>query len=422
MTSLSLYRILTFLATPFIYVWLYIRLLRGKEDSKRIYERFGFQMHARPTGKLIWLHGASVGECLSMMPLINRLLEQNKNLKIMVTSGTVSSAKLMEKRLPKRAFHEYIPVDIQGACRRMVRHFKPDAVLWFESEFWPNILGEIRKADIPLILLNGRISDRSFQRWQKALWIIKPLLSLFTLTFGQTEEDARRLRVLGARETICVGNLKYAAPPAPFDAVELRRLLRQIGKRPVWVGGSTHPGEEEMMADIHVQVAKAFPGLLTVSAPRHPERGNEVRRIFEKRGLKVAQRTKEEAITPDTDVYFADTLGEMGLIYRLSPIVFVGGSLVPFGGQNMLEPMRLGRLVMIGPNAFNFREIVSFSKERGALVEVADATSMLGNLVFYLKNKDERRAVGRRAQTFAVSAMAVLDRVYDVLKERLDLK
>lgn len=422
MTPLILYRIFIFLATPFIYVWLKIRQMRGKEDGQRIHERFGRRLRRRPAGTLIWMHGASVGECLSMLPLINRILKENPSAWVMVTSGTVTSASLMARRLPERAFHEYISVDMRGACRRVVRHFKPDAVLWFESEFWPNILSEIRAAQIPLVLLNGRISDRSFRRWRRMLCLIRPLLELFTFTFGQTEEDARRLRVLGARDAVCVGNLKYAAPPAPVDKDELQRLLKQIGQRPAWVGGSTHPGEEEMMADIHVQAAKALPGLLTISAPRHPERGDEVRRAFEKRGLKVAQRSKGEAITADTDVYFADTLGEMGLIYRMAPVVFVGGSLVPFGGQNMLEPMRLGRVVIIGPHAFNFREIVASGKERGALIEVKDVAGLLGNLVFYLKNPDECADVGERAEALAASEMAVLDRVYDVLKKRIGLQ
>lgn len=417
MIALLLYRIFVVLATPFILGWLFIRKQKGKEDSIRFPERLGYRLPQRPEGRLLWLHGASVGECLSMMPLINRLLAEDKDINIMVTSGTVTSAALMAKRLPQRAFHVYVPVDMVGGVRRFVRHFRPNAVLWFESEFWPNILQEIRRHHVPLILLNGRISDRSFRRWQKALWIIRPLLGLFTLTFGQTKEDAHRLQVLGAPQAVCVGNLKCAAPPAPFDAIELERLMQAIGSRPCWVGGSTHPGEEAMMANVHQTLKKEFPDLLTISAPRHPER-TDVIPTFTQAGLTVARRTNGDAITSETDVYFADTLGEMGLIYRLAPIVFVGGSLVPFGGQNMLEPMRLGRAVVIGPHAFNFREIVSTAKNQKALVEVADVTELIQILRTWLNQPTDRAEIGKRAEAQACAEMAVLERVTQVLREQ----
>ena len=418
MKPLALYRILVFLATPFIYLWLLLRLRKGKEDAERFHERVGKDLPTRPKGKLIWMHGASVGECLSMQPLINRILEKDPAVHIMVTSGTVTSAALMKKRLPKRASHVYLPVDFIGATKRFVHHFHPDSVMWFESEFWPNILSEIKNAGIPLVLLNGRISDRSFRRWQRALWLIRPIMNLFTFVFGQTEEDARRLRVLGAPDAVCVGNIKCAAPPAPFDPKELKTLLGEIGNRPCWVGGSTHDNEEEQMAEVHQKLLNDFPNLLTISAPRHPDRCDTVKAYFEKRGLTVAVRSRGEPLTSDTQVYLADTLGEMGLIYQLAPIVFVGGSLIPFGGQNMLEPMRLKRLVIIGPHAFNFRAIVSSAKADGALIEVADKEVLADNLRFYLQHIDERESVAKRAEKLACSEMAVLDRVYAVLTER----
>jgi len=415
---IRLYRIFVTLAMPFIFILLFIRRRRGKEDPARFGERLGKKMPPRPKGRLIWMHGASVGECLSMQPLINRLLEKNPELHIMVTSGTVTSAALMKKRLPERAFHVYVPVDFCGSTERFVRHFKPDAVLWFESEFWPNILYQIHRQGIPLVLLNGRISDRSFARWQRFLCLIKPILNLFTFVFGQTEEDARRLRVLGAKDAVCVGNIKCAAPPAPYSADDLKKLLSAIGNRPCWVGGSTHPDEESQMADVHKNLLKIFPNLLTISAPRHPERREEIKAAFEKRGLKVAVRSKGEKITDDVQVYLADTLGEMGLIYRLAPIVFVGGSLIPFGGQNMLEPMRLARVVIIGPHAFNFRAIVASGKEKGALIEVPDKQVLQKNLQFYLQNPQEAETLAGKAEKLACSEMAVLDRVYQVLESR----
>ena len=415
---LVLYRTFIFLATPFIRILLWVRRRKGKEDAVRYPERLGYHLPRRPAGRLIWMHGASVGECLSMQPLIHRLLDKNPDLHILITSGTVTSANLMQKRLPDRAFHAYIPVDLTGAVRRFIHHFHPDAVLWFESEFWPNLLTEINRAKIPLVLLNGRISDRSFARWQRLPWLIHPMMRLFTFVFGQTPEDARRLKILGATDTVCVGNLKSAAPPAPFDEQELEHLLRAIGKRPCWVGGSTHPNEEEQMARIHTCLLNDFPNLLTISAPRHPERRDEIKQTFERAGLTVSVRSRGEQLTDETQVYLADTLGEMGLIYRLAPIVFVGGSLVPFGGQNMLEPMRLGRAVFIGPHAFNFRDIVRNAKADSALVEVPDETILADGIRNLLTHPERGVILGARAEKFACAEMAVLDRVCNVLNER----
>ena len=326
MIPLFLYRLGFILATPFLIVLFFVRRLKGKESKTRFCERLGYPKMARPDGKLIWMHGASVGECLSMMPLINKLLATDDKLHIMVTSGTVTSADLMAKRLPDRAFHQFIPIDSPWGARHFVRHFHADAVLWFESDFWPNLLASIHAAKIPLVLLNGRISDKSFGRWMRARWFIKPLLKCFTLTLGQSAENTARLRELGSPLSDCVGNLKYAAPPAPYDAAELDRLLSSIGTRSCWCGASTHHNEEEQMADVHLELKKTHEDLLTICVPRHPHRADDIEKMLTKKGLKVARRSRGEEITADTDFYVADTIGEMGLLYRLAPIVFVGAS------------------------------------------------------------------------------------------------
>ena len=418
MIPLFLYRIGFIVATPFLFFWFLLRRFKGKESKTRFCERLGYAKMARPEGKLIWMHGASVGECLSMMPLINKLLEMDQNLHIMVTSGTVTSADLMAKRLPERAFHQFVPIDSPWGARHFVRHFKADAVLWFESDFWPNLLASIHAAKIPLVLLNGRISDRSFARWQRAKFFIRPLLKNFTLTLGQSEENAHRLQVLGSPAVDCVGNIKYAAPPSPFDENELKKLLAEIGNRACWCGASTHDNEEEQMAFVHETVKKKFPDLLTVCVPRHPNRADAIEKMFAKHGLKVARRSRKEAISAETDVYLADTIGEMGLLYRLAPVVFVGGSLIPFGGQNMLEPMSLSRAVVIGPYAFNFKEIVKSGKETESLLEVPDMQALAEIVQELLENTDKRSALAEKAHQVATSEMAVLSRVYECLKSR----
>ena len=419
---LFLYKILIYLFSPLIFVYLWIRYLKNKEDHHRFSERLGKAKKARPTGPLIWMHGASVGECLSMMPLIKKILRENARAHVMVTSGTVTSAKLMAERLPERAFHQYIPVDFPFAADRFVRHWQPDAVLWFESDFWPNLLNRIHQAGVPLVLLNGRISDRSFARWQKALWFIRPIQKLFTLSFGQTAEDARRLSVLGAPEVVSVGNLKFAATVPPFDRTVLADLLNQIGNRPRFCAGSTHHPEENFIADIHQAMKNNTPDFLTILSPRHPVRTDEIEKMLKGRGLTVARRSRNEKITPQTDVYLADTIGEMGLIYQLADFVFVGGSLIPFGGQNMLEPMRLRRTVFIGPYAFNFKEIVARAKQENALIEVQSTAELIGNLMQLFKNPEEANIIAQNAEQMALSEMSVLDRVYDTLTQKGVLK
>lgn len=418
MIPLFLYRLGFVIALPFLVGLFFVRRLKGKESKERFCERLGYPKMPRPEGKLIWMHGASVGECLSMMPLINKLLEMDKDMHIMVTSGTVTSADLMAKRLPERAFHQFIPIDSPWGARHFVRHFKADAVLWFESDFWPNLLSSIHAAKIPLILLNGRISDKSFEKWQKHLWFIKPLLRKFSLTLGQSPENARRLQVLGSPAIDCVGNIKYAAPPSPYDVKELDKLLDEIGERPCWCGASTHDNEEEKMAFVHKKVKAQFDNLLTLCVPRHPHRADSIEKMFVKQGLKVARRSRNESITPEIDVYLADTIGEMGLLYRLAPIVFVGGSLIPFGGQNMLEPMSLSRAVVIGPYAFNFKEIVQSAKEMQALLEVKDEGELAATVQLLLSSFAKQEELAQNAYRVATSELAVLDRVYECLKTR----
>ncbi len=418
MTPLFLYSLMTILLSPFIFIWLGVRLYRKKEDLARFNERMGFSSKQRPEGRLIWLHGASVGECLSMLPLIEEILHQDKTAHVMVTSGTKTSADLMQKRLPQRAFHQYIPVDFPWAVRRFVKHWNADAVLWFESDFWPNMLNAVYKNKKTLVLLNGRISDGSFNRWQRAKWFITPLLKKFSFCFGQTKEDAKRLKILGASDVVCVGNLKFSAVNPPFDEIELSKLVDEIGGRPRAIAASTHANEEEIFIGFHLNLKKTFSDYLSILIPRHPQRADEIEKMCREKGLTVSRRSRGDHITKQTDVYLADTIGEMGLLYRLAPIVFVGGSLIAFGGQNMLEPMRLAKVVIVGPYTFNFREIVKEACEEGALIQVKTPAEVLGNIDWYLSHRDDMEDIQRLAQSFATSQMAVLDRVYNTLRNR----
>ena len=418
MRLLNVYKAATVLGYPLIAVCLAIRKAKGKEDLTRFPERMGYAGKPRPDGRLIWIHGASVGETLSALPLINKLSELYPAVRIMVTSGTLTSADLMAKRLPANAFHQFVPVDTPAAVKRFVDYWKPDAALWIESEFWPNLLSEIAAHKIPLILINGRVSDRSFERWRKFPAFCRELQGLFTKSFGQTDEDARRLRVLGAKDAACVGNLKFAAGDLPYDADEFAKLEKQITNRPCWIAASTHEGEEEQLA--FVQNALKTKNALMILAPRHPKRGDEIEKLLKPAGLSVARRSRGEDIAPDTAVYLADTIGEMGLFYRLAQIAFVGGSLVAFGGQNIIEPARLGKAVVCGKYMMNFKEIVAKAVAADALTVVEDKKELAQTLDALFENEGILKSKRENARRFALNQADVLNRLTAALTPYLD--
>lgn len=392
------------------------RKQKGKEDINRFNERVGRPKMPRPEGKLFWLHGASVGESVSMLPLINRILETYPDAHVMVTTGTVTSADVMQKRLPERAFHQFIPIDNPIFTTRFVKHWRPDVALWFESEFWPAVLSSIKRKNIPLILINGRISNKTFKRWQQFDFICKELLACFDLCLGQSEEDAYRLKVLGAKETICLGNLKYAGLPLPIDEKAKKEILDQIKKRPFWLASSTHNDEELRIAKVHKRLKEQFPDLLTIIAPRHPNRGEEIASEIAKLDLTTALRSNGDKITPKTDIYIANTIGEMGLWYDIANIVFIGGSLVPHGGQNFIEPSRVRDAVIVGPHMHNFTDAMNRAKKADAIIQVSDTTELEEMVRELLSNESLLEAKRSLAYNWAVSETKVLDGIMDKIK------
>lgn len=370
----------------------------------------------RPEGKLIWLHGASVGESVSMLPLIQRILDTYPEAHVMVTTGTVTSADVMQKRLPERAFHQFIPIDNPIFTTRFVRHWQPDVALWFESELWPAVLSSIKRKNIPLILINGRISNKSFKRWQQFDFICKELLNCFTLCLGQSEEDAYRLRVLGAQNSICLGNLKYAGLPLPIDEAKRAEFVEQAGKRHMWLASATHDDEEVRIAKVHKRLKQKFPDLLTVIAPRHPQRGDEIQEKINSLELKTALRSKNEKITPETDVYIANTIGEMGIWYDVINIVFIGGSLIPHGGQNFMEPSRVRDAVIVGPHMHNFTDAMNRAKKADAVIQVTDTEELEETVAGLFENKELLDAKRSLAYNWATSESKVLEGIMDKVK------
>ncbi|MBB4284645.1 3-deoxy-D-manno-octulosonic acid transferase [Roseospira goensis] len=422
MLLLTLYRGLTDLSAPVVRLLLLHRRARGKEDPARLGERLGHAGRPRPDGPLVWLHGASVGEALSLLPLIDRMTAERPGLSVLCTTGTVTSAALMAERLPPGAVHQFVPVDRVSGVRRFLDHWRPDLLLLAESEFWPNLLVETARRGVPMVLLNGRVSDGSFTAWRRhAAAPLRHLLGLFRLSLAQSETDAARLAALGAAPVRCVGNLKFAAPPAPADADELARLRAVLAGRPCWLALSTHPGEEALAARVHRAVAERVPGLLTLVMPRHAPRGDAVRAALEAEGVTVAQRSAGVLPGPGTDVYLADTMGEVGLFARLAPVVVMGKSLLgEGGGQNPLEPARLGAAVLFGPRMENFREIAARMIGADAARCVSDAAALADAVADLLLDAADRSALGARGAAFAAGEADVLTRVLEALAPWLD--
>ncbi|MEJ2121580.1 MAG: 3-deoxy-D-manno-octulosonic acid transferase, partial [Alphaproteobacteria bacterium] len=386
----TLYAAAAWVLGPSVRVVLMLRRARGKEDAARLPERLGTAGLPRPEGPLIWLHGASVGEALSALPLIDRLLAGDATRSVLVTTGTVTSARLMAERLPDRAFHQFAPVDLPAAVERFLDHWRPDLALWLESELWPNAVRAAAKRKVPMVLVNARLSARSYRRWRAVPGFARSLLGAFELCLAQSPADADRFAALGATRAESVGNLKYASPPLPADAAALTALNTMIGARPVWLAASTHPGEETIVAEAHRKLRARHPTLLTIIAPRHPGRGAAIATELASADLKVARRSTNEPITAETEIYLADTLGELGLFYRLAPIAFVGGSLVSHGGQNLLEPAQLGCAILHGPAVFNFEAIAGAMKDAGASERVFDAGSLAAAVDTLLTDTDLR--------------------------------
>lgn len=373
---LGLYRFVTGIGSPFWTFHLSRRVRQGKEDERRLSERRGEATIKRPDGPLFWIHAASVGEALLALPLINALLEERPALHVLMTTGSVTSAQLMADRLPPRAFHQFAPLDRAFAWRNFFTYWRPALGCLVESEIWPHLILEAERAHLPLMLINGRMSPRSASHWRWAGASVRRLLGSLVLCLARTQADAERFEKLGAIDVHTFGNLKDAAPPLPVDRAALAKLRAIIGDRPVWLAASTHAGEEKEVVSAHQRLCKAQPDLLTIIVPRHPERGDQLVRELSYQGDKIAQRSRGEQPDAETGLYLADTLGELGLFYRLARLAFIGGSLVPRGGQNPIEAARLGCPPLFGPHTGNFDEMTTELLERSAAKRVLDAKDL----------------------------------------------
>lgn len=386
---LTTYRWAGAAAYPLVGGYVAWRTSKGKEERSRRRERYGVAGHPRPSGPLIWVHAASVGETLAVAPLIDRIVSLGIN--IVLTTGTVTSAGVVKSRFGDRVIHQYVPLDLKPAVNRFLEHWQPDLAVIAESEIWPMTILELGARRVPQVLVNGRMSDRSFASWKKRAYVAEALFENLAHVIAQSEEDGDRFKALGARPVTVSGNLKGDTEPLPVDEAELAQLRRQIGRRPTWAAISTHDGEEEAAAAVHRMLRPRHPGLLTIIVPRHPNRADELEEQFIKAGQKVARRSRGDALKLDTDILLGDTIGEMGLYLRLTEIAFVGRSLTGEGGQNPLEPALLDTAVLSGRNVQNFREAYKKLVDGGGARFVRDRDMLAGAVSFLLSNPDKRR-------------------------------
>jgi len=418
-----LYRAVTPLIQPLAWRVMARKLRAHGVDAERARERLGRATLPRPDGPLIWFHAASVGESLSVLSLIAKLGERLPRAAFLITSGTATSAELIEKRMPPRCRHQFAVMDAPGPVGRFLDHWRPDAALFVESEIWPLMIVEAANRGVPLALINARLSAKSVAGWKKRPVTARFLFCHFALLMAQTRATAGDLVALGAPEDrVAVGvNLKTTSAPPPVNAQTVAALRAQIGARPVWLAASTHTGEEEVVLAAHRQLLGDRPDLLLLIAPRHPERGDAVAALIERGGFSCARRSRGKEIGANTQVYLADTLGETGAWYTLAPFAFLGASLVDKGGHNPHEPAQFGVPLITGPHLDNARAGYEALRAAGGLVEVRDAATLAATVADWLDHPARLAAAQDGARSLSRRGDDALEGLMDRLCAALDL-
>ena len=409
-----LYTFLLYLAAPFLLA-LFAWRARGEPDGRRhVAERFG-RYSAAPHEPLIWLHAVSVGETRAAEPLVRALQARYPQCRILLTHMTPTGREAGETLFGGRVERCYLPFDLPGAVARFLDHFRPRAGIVMETEIWPNLIRAARARSIPLYLVNARLSEKSHAGYQRFAGLARESLAGFAAVAAQSEDDARRLAALGARNTRVTGNLKFDVSPPP-DQLELGRLLRRGfgASRPVLLAASTREGEEALLLD--ALEAFAVPGLLTVIVPRHPQRFDEVAKLLEARGIRYQRRSTRAVAESETRIMLGDSMGEMFAYYAACDVAFIGGSLVPVGGQNLIEACAAGKPVLIGPSTYNFTEATEFAILAGAAVQVPDAAALAREAQTLLLDRDAARRMSQAATAFADTHRGATARVLELIR------
>jgi len=409
----ALYRFGTDLAGPWLERHLERRAAAGKEDRARLGERRGEGSIPRPPGRLLWLHGASVGETQSLLPLIAALRQRMPALQLLVTCGTVAAAKLLETTLPAGAIQQYLPLDRRAWGERFLDHWQPDAGVIADSELWPNLLLAAKQRRMPLALVNARLSERSFRRWRWLPDFANELLTTFAVIAAIDETQRDRFAALGAARAVAVGNLKAAAPLLGCDEIELARFRAACTGRRVILLASSHAPEERLLALALAPHDTRADAPLLLLAPRHPARAEEIAAVLHRTVTaagEVPRRSHGALPGRRNPFYLADSMGEMGLWFRLADIVIMGGALIDKGGHNPIEPALVGRPILTGPHIGNFADLYRRLEAAGGCRILPDATELAATAAALVGDEEARTELGRAAQRFAQDEARVLDR------------
>ena len=403
------YRGIAAVTAPLVWLRVSRKLARHGVSPKRRRERLGHATLPRPEGRLIWFHAASVGESLSVLALARRMVERGENTSVLITSGTASSAEILAKRMPEGCFHQFAPLDRRDALKRFLAHWRPDAAIFVESELWPQMLVMAHKTGVPLALVNARMSASSLKNWKRFDSTARYLLGLFTVIRTQDRRTQEGLEELGADPSrVARGpNLKAMSDPLPVDERAYAEIENAFSGL-IWVAASTHPGEEEKVIDAQIQVADMVRGARLILVPRHPERAAEIAAMIERKGLTCVRRSQKRD-PGAADVYMADTLGEMGLWYELSPVVFLGGSLGRAGGHNPYEPAQMNCALLSGKRVANFADVYVAFEEAGAVRLVKNSKELASEVALLLTDLEEQRGQKSVAMSLAKSQLAELD-------------
>lgn len=394
-----LYRIISIIIFPLLVPYIFLRAMRGKEDIKRIKERFAHpSIKASPD--MFWIHAVSVGETNSALIFVEEILKTYPKISILFTTTTRTSAAILANKVKDfqgRVIHQFLPVDSYFVVKKFLNYWQPKKIFFVESEIWPNFIDQAASLDIPVFLINGRMSQKSFDNWKVAKEFQIKIFDKFKIIFAQSLEDQQRFMQLTKNKVLFFGNLKSQAANLKFDENELLKLKDEIAQRRFWIAASTHQGEEEIAIEVHKKLREKFPDLLTIIVLRHPHRAEEIKELCKKKSLNFVQRSAKEKITNSCEIFLVDSLGEMGLFYSLADFAFVGASLVELGGHNPFEPIKLNCAVITGPHVFNFKEIYEELRCQNACIFIKDSSSLAVIVENFLQNKESSKLLSDKA-------------------------
>ncbi|WP_299811035.1 3-deoxy-D-manno-octulosonic acid transferase [uncultured Roseibium sp.] len=414
---ISAYRALSRALTPLFHLLFWWRSRSGKEVAQRKGERFGRPQHERPSGHLTWIHAASVGETMSVLPLIEALCASGQ--RVLLTTVTVTAAEIAASRLPQGAVHQFVPYDAPGPLTRFLDHWSPDLAMVVESEIWPCQFDELRSRKVPFILLNGRLSDGSHRNWSRFPGASRYIFECLDLVLAQSAADAERFRRLGCKRVETPGNLKFDASVPEVAEAEIQELHTQIGGRPVWLAALTHPGEDAIVLQACEKLLMEFPELLLILVPRHPNRADDIAELIGAHGLTCIRRSTGEKINPSTRVYLGDTLGEMGLFYKLAPVTFLGGSFTDAGGHNPVEAALGGSALVTGPQVANARALYKEFWSGKAAVRASRPEDLADLVAGLLRRPDEARAQAGCARALVDAGRGAKEKILFLLQPYL---